>query len=201
MSKVIYFLTAFADSALSVLGIRSGYEQPAYTVVQAVAPSVEVRAYGPRTAVQTDVVGGDEGQAFGRLFRYIVGANAGAHRVAMTVPVEQSSASLIPMTAPVETSDGAQVMRFFLPKAVVAAGVPEPTEKGVRIAVLPAATLGVIRYSGTQTDATRADETASLRAALAKAGRTTHGAPLYFSYDPPFSIPFLRRNEVALAVQ
>ena len=201
MSKVLYFLAAFAESGLSVFGIRSAYEQPAYTVAQTIPSGIELRAYGPRTAVQTGIVAGDQGQAFGRLFRYITGANTGAHLMAMTVPVEQSSApTLIPMTVPVETSDGAQVMRFFLPQSVVAAGVPAPTEAGVRIVVLPAATLAVVRYSGTTTQATRDEETARLRAGLAKAGRATHGAPLYFSYDPPFSLPFLRRNEVALAV-
>ncbi len=201
MSKIFYMLAALANTGLSVFGVRSVHEQPAYTVVQTLTPAVQLRTYGPRTTVQTDIVGGDQGQAFGKLFRYITGANAGAHLVAMTVPVEQASPTLIPMTVPVETSAGAQVMRFFLPHAVVAAGVPKPTEAGVRVVVLPAVTLGVIRYSGTATEAARDAELATLRAALARAGRGTEGSPLYFSYDPPFSVPFLRRNEVALAMQ
>ncbi len=209
MSKILYFLAAFAHTGLSVFGIRSSYEQPAYTVLQSPAPGVEVRAYAPRTVVQTEIAGGDEGQAFGRLFRYITGANAGAHRMAMTVPVEQADAPpprLLPMTLPVETGaadagNGAPVMRFFLPHAIAAAGAPAPTEAHVHIVTLPAATLGVIAFSGTATEAARAAALGRLRAALGKAGYAPEGEPSFLSYDPPFSIPFLRHNELALAVQ
>ena len=201
MSKVLYFLTTFTDSGLSVFGLRGVYDQPAYHVVQTIAPGVEIRDYAPRTVVETDVVAGDQGQAFGRLFRYITGANTGKHLVSMTVPVEQATPATIPMTLPVETNGTTPVMRFFLPQAVVKDGPPQPTEHGVRLATIPAETLAVIRYSGTATDATRTAETAKLRSALQTAGRVASGAPRYFSYDPPFAIPFLRRNEVALEVK
>ena len=201
MSKLLYFLTTFTDSGLSVLGVRGVYEQPSYSVVQSIAPRTEIRDYAPRTVVETDVVAGDQGQAFGRLFRYITGANAGKHLVSMTVPVEQGAPATIAMTLPVETDGSTPVMRFFLPQAVVRAGPPQPTEHGVRLATIPAETLAVIRYSGTATDATRAAETALLQAALKTAGRAASGAPRYFSYDPPFAVPFLRRNEVALGVK
>ena len=200
MSKLLYFLTTFTESGLSVFGLRGAYEQPAYRVVQTIAPGVEIRAYAPRGVVETDVAAGDPGQAFGRLFRYITGANAGAHLVSMTVPVAQATPAAIPMTTPVETTGAAPVMRFFLPQAVVRAGPPAPTERGVRLATIPAETLAVIRYSGTATDATRAGEAAKLQAAISGSGHTAQGTPQYFSYDPPFAIPFLRRNEVAVAV-
>ena len=200
MSKVLYFLATFAESGLSVFGIRSTYQQPAYSVVQTIAPDVELRAYAPRTVVETDIEGGDRGQAFGRLFRYITGANTGAHLVAMTVPVEQTP-DAIAMTVPVETAPDTQVMRFFLPPSVVASGAPQPTEHGVRIATIPAETLAVIRYSGSVSDDRQARQTARLRAAVMKAGLTVVGQPMYFGYDPPFSIPLFRRNEVALAVK
>ena len=206
MSKVLYFLSTFADSGLSVFGMRGAYEQPPYRVVQSLAQGVELRAYEARTVVETDMVSGDPGQAFGRLFRYITGANAGTHLVAMTVPVEQATPALIPpvlmpMTPPVETTGNTQVMRFFLPRSVVKAGAPLPTEHGVRLATIPPETLAVIKYSGTATDQTRADETAKLQAVLTASGRTAYGPPRYLSYDPPFAIPFLRRNEVAVAVK
>ena len=198
MSKLFYFLTTFVDSGLSVFGVRAPYAQPKYEVVQTLAPAVEIRAYAPRTVVETDIAGGDQGQAFGRLFRYITGANAGGHTVAMTVPVEQSR--LIAMTVPVEIG-AAQVMRFYLPPDVTKDGAPAPTEKEVRIAALPAVTMGVIRYSGTATDESRAAQAARLRAALGGAKRAWVGEPVFFAYDPPFAIPYLRRNEVALELK
>ena len=197
MSKLLYFLSTLADSGLSVFGLRGAYEQPPYRVVQAIGPNVEIRAYAPRSAVATDVAGGDPGQAFGRLFRYITGANAGAHLVAMTVPVEQAPQASPEEAARVETP----VMRFFLPRAVVRSGPPAPTERGVWLATIPAETLAVIRYSGTPTEATRDAETAKLQAAITASGHVAEGAARYLSYDPPFAIPMLRRNEVAVAVK
>jgi hypothetical protein len=201
MAAFLYFLATFAESGLSVFGVRAPYDTPRYTVIQTLAPGIELRAYPAREAVETDMTGGDQGAAFGRLFRYITGANAGSHRVAMTVPVEEAAAPgrNIPMTVPVDTQE--TTMRFFLPADVAAAGAPAPTEAGVRLVTLPAVTLGVIRYSGIATQAARAAQTTKLRAALAQAGKTVAGAPSYFSYDPPFAIPFLRRNEVALEVK
>jgi hypothetical protein len=203
MSKVLYFLTTFLESGLSVFGVHGTYEQPSYRTLQTLADNVEIRAYAPRTAAETPVSGDNQGEAFGRLFRYITGANTMHATVAMTVPVERTS-QMIAMTVPVEisgetsTSDG--VMRFFLPQSVVRAGVPEPTDRLVHIVSLPAETFGVIRYSGVATDAARARELAELRRALQRAGKQSSGPPAFFSYDPPFTIPFLRRNEVALRI-
>jgi hypothetical protein len=200
MSKLFYFLATFAESGLSVVGIRSAYDQPKYTVTQTISSTVEVRAYAPRAVVETDM-GSDPGQAFGKLFRYITGANTAAKKLGNPGTVEQGGSKLIAMTVPVEVTAAAPVMRFYLAPNVVAEGIPVPTEKGVRTQTLPAVTLGVIRYSGVATDTARAQEAGLLRAALAKAGRATVGEPVYFSYDPPFTVPFLRRNEVAIEVK
>jgi hypothetical protein len=199
MSRLLYFMTTFLESGLSVFGIRGGYDQPPYRVVQTIAPNVEIRDYAARTAVETSITQDNEGAAFGRLFRYITGANVTKATIAMTVPVERSS-QLIAMTVPVEVSAGLPTMRFFLPASVVAAGAPTPTEKDVRLVTLPPVTLGVIRYSGIATAATFQAELADLQKALAQAGKHTIGAPKFLSYDPPFTIPFLRRNEVALEI-
>jgi len=197
MSKLLYFLATFAESGLSVFGIRGAYEQPAYTVLQTIAPNIEIRAYGSRAAVETPIQGGNDSQAFERLFRYITGANTTGALISMTAPVAESS-RMIPMTVPVETSGGRDTMRFFLPADVARSGPPAPKDKLVQIVALPAVTLGVIRCSGWPTQAARAEETRKLHAALAQAGRRVSGPPVYFSYDPPFAIPALRRNEVAL---
>ena len=198
MSQIIYFLTTFSEAALSVFGIRGAYEQPRYHIVQTLSPGIEIRDYDARAAVETPMRDG-EGAAFGRLFRYITGANSGAKTVAMTAPVEERS-QRIAMTVPVERSAGPATMRFFLPEAVVAGGIPAPIDKDVSIVRLPAVTLGVVRYSGVASMPARAAEEGRLRTALTKAGRMPQGDPIYFSYDPPFTVPFLRRNEVALRV-
>ena len=160
MDKLLYYLVTLLESALSVVGIRGTYEEPRYAVVERLDRGVEVRAYEGRVAVETDARGQQDGEAFGRLFRYITGANGGSQRIAMTTPVE-SEGRLIAMTVPVEQGSRG-TMRFYLPRAVVEAGAPEPTEAGVRLARIPPERLAVLRFSGTASPAAR-DELALSR--------------------------------------
>lgn len=196
MGTFVYYLITLIESVLGVFGIRALYEQPDYTIVQRLDRGVEIRAYAPRQAVETDTRGQGDGEAFGRLFRYITGANRTGDRIAMTAPVE-AGGQHIAMTVPVETGAGG-VMRFFLPRAVAAAGAPEPTEAGVRLVRLPAERLAVLRFSGRMTPEVRAEQEAVLLKAVSAGGLTARGTVLFMGYDPPFALPFLRRNEVAV---
>ncbi len=195
MGKFFYYLSAGLESALSVVGIRGAYEQPPYQVVQHLPEDVEIRAYPARVAAETPVRDGDEGAAFGRLFRYISGANHAGAKIAMTAPVERSK--LIAMTIPVETG---AAMRFFLPAKLAAAGAPVPADPLVRIVTVPPERLAALRFSGVADDASRASHEARLRQVLAGAHVATEGEASLLSYDPPFALPFVRRNEVVLLV-
>lgn len=197
MGKFGYYLVTAAESALSAVGIRATYEQPRYALVHRLPGGVEIRDYAPRAVVETEAEGPGDAQAFRRLFRYITGANRAERLVAMTVPVEQTG-DLIAMTAPVEAKAGA--MRFVLPRRVVEDGAPVPTDPQVRIVSLPAQRLAVLRFSGRPTQAARRAREAELLRVLAQAGLTPEGAPAFLGYDPPLTLPFLRRNEVAVAV-
>jgi hypothetical protein len=196
MSDFFYYLGAAADSVLGVFGIRTPYEQPPYQVVGHLADGVEIRTYGARVAVETPIKRGADGAAFGRLFRYITGANQGDAHIAMTVPVEMTSRP-IAMTVPVETT-GDGVMRFFLPHKVAADGPPKPADPLVHIVTLPPQEFAVLRFSGTIDDASVVAHEKQLLAAVTGAGKHPVGTPSLLSYDPPFALPFLRRNEVAV---
>lgn len=199
MDKFLYYFVTLLESALSVVGIRGTYEEPRYAVVERLDRGVEVRAYDGRVAAETDASGQQDGQAFGRLFRYITGANGGGQRIAMTTPVE-SEGRLIAMTVPVE--QGARgTMRFYLPKAVVESGAPEPTERGVRLVRIPPERLAVLRFSGTASPAARDEQARTLTMVVEAAGRNPADQPVFMGYDPPFSVPFLRRNEVAVRLK
>ena len=170
--------------------------------------AIEIRAYGPRLAVETTVESPDghtgENEAFRLLLSYITGANRGSVKLAMTAPVEQSSQpSLIAMTAPVEITgkqSNRKSMRFFLPSAVAAKGAPEPLDQRVRIVEVAPSTLAVVRFSGGLNAEVEARWNKALVDRVERSGWQPTGTPFLLAYDPPFAIPFLRRNEVAVAV-
>lgn len=208
-------LRSLASVAASVLlagcslaGIRSGYEEPPYSIVERIDGEVEIRRYAGRLAAETTVPTreGEAGrsEAFKSLFDYISGDNRGASEIAMTVPVEVgATGEEIAMTVPVETgaaTGGRDVMRFFLPTSYTKATAPHPTDPSVRIVDLPAATVAVLRFSGSWDDARLKTRKAELLRALADSSWRSAGSPTNLFYDPPWTIPFLRRNEVAVAV-
>ena len=92
--------------------------------------------------------------------------------------------------------DGQMVMRFFLPKQYSLKTAPKPTDKRVTIAELPEQYFGVIRFSGFASDSNFDNHRQELKAALDKDGLVTAGQPIKATYNSPFTVPFLRRNEV-----
>ena len=192
MSRVLYFLLTFLESFLSVFGIRSGFEEPSYKVVSTIGHDIEIRQYGPRVAVETAAQGDD----FKRLFDYIAGANTRKQTISMTTPVEQRGGRLAP---PTSGQAAPAIMRFFLPRKA-AADPPKPDDASVRIVDVPAQTLAVIRFSGTLDRVQSARYAKVLQEELASHDRKAEGEPFLLGYDPPFTIPFLRRNEIAVAV-
>ena len=201
-------LASLLSAGCSVFGGRSGYEQPSYDVVEQINDAVEVRRYAPRLAAEAVVEASNEragrNDSFRMLFDYISGANAGQTKVAMTTPVSVGQASeKIAMTTPVETrtsGDGRYSMRFFLPAEFTAETAPQPTDERVRIIEVPAETVAVLRYSGQRDAGEFARQRAALMQALSTTGWTPVGEPVGLYYDPPWTLPFLRRNEIAIGV-
>lgn len=193
-------------SGCSLFGVRSGTEQAAYDVVDALGPQAEVRRYPAQVVAETTAAeAGDRNArnaAFRRLFDYISGANVAQARVAMTTPVETRSES-VAMTTPVETARGPDeglLMRFRLPAGYAAETAPRPTDPRVRVAVVPSRLVVVLRFSGSTGAEAVAARTAQLRAIVERSRWQAAGEPVAMFYDPPWTLPFLRRNEVALPV-
>jgi len=188
-------------SACSVFGVRSGTEEPRHSVVERLG-EVEIRRYAPRLTAETTVPGdatAARGEGFRRLAGYIFGGNQGRTRIEMTAPVAQSGMR-IDMTAPVaQTSDGAGwVIRFFLPAGL--ADAPVPNDARVRIVLVPEETMVVLRFSGLATEAAVASHRTALLATISGTRWHLAGEPVTWFYDPPWTLPPLRRNEVAVPV-
>jgi hypothetical protein len=199
-----------ALAGCSVFGIRSGTEEPAYKVIANVGP-VEIRQYGPRLAASA-IVPGDEVAArsagFRRLASYIFGANTQSAPIPMTAPVVESGAapsasSKIPMTAPVAQSPsagGAWTITFYMPQKYTLETLPKPSHPGIEIHQVPAALDAVYRFSGIPgLKAVDKARSLLLRELSGSAWEIT-GDPVTWFYDPPWTLPWFRRNEVAVPV-
>ena len=199
-------LSGIALSACSVVGIRSGTEEPRYSILQAAGP-FEIREYGPRLAAETDVTGTEysaRGDGFRRLARYIFGANSSTGSIAMTAPVAQAGGSrTIAMTAPVgqdQSAPGVWRIRFFMPAEYTEATLPRPDDPLVKIVAVPAETYGVFRYTGSIDTAATAFANRELLQRLEGSGWVPVEQPISWFYDPPWTLPFLRRNEAVARI-
>ena len=199
-------LSSIALSACSVVGIRTGTEEPSYTVLQTQGP-LEIREYGPRLAAETEVSGTEysaRSDGFRRLARYIFGANSTKGSIAMTAPVSQASGpEKIAMTAPVgqdQPAPGVWRIRFFMPAQYTVATLPHPDDPAITIVTVPAETYGVYRYTGSTAPAATAFADREVLQRLQGSGWSPEGQPVTWFYDPPWTLPFLRRNEAAVRV-
>jgi hypothetical protein len=205
--KAISYYGALAlESVLGVFGVRL-YEEPRYDVIERVADRVEIRRYGSRVAAEVQLaIAGEAGrnEAFKLLFAYIAGANrasaSGNSKLAMTVPVEVRDKALVAMTVPVQTAEtnGATVMRFFLPAKYTRDSAPVPTNARVQIVAIAGETVAIMRFSGSGDDF--AERQTELIEKLRGSRWRPSGQPYALYYDAPFTLPFLRRKEAAVAV-
>ena len=210
-AKFSGFLTALATliTFLTMSSPVHAIDEPAYTVVQK-TEVFEVRQYAPYLVAEVIVPGpaSEAGnQGFKLLGGYIFGKNKGERKLEMTAPVTQSALEPAPvkleMTAPVTqaAAPGGFVVQFVMPKNYTLATLPEPLDASINLREVPSHRVAVIRYSGSWSQSTYAEQLQTLRSALGAAGLTTQGEPVSSRYNSPFSLPFMRRNEVWLNLQ
>ncbi|MFD1511993.1 SOUL family heme-binding protein [Halomarina rubra] len=186
-----------------------------YTTVETV-DGVEIRAYPASVVVETTAPTEDE--AYARLERYRSGANEPRADVPMATPVsthvgvrEREGRVLAPIrvggeavasTVPVRstTADDRVTVGITLPEGYTVERAPRPTNAEVTVRADPPRTLAVRPFSWWATDDRTESQEAALLSALDGTGLEQTGAPVLFRYDPPLTPPFLRQNEVAVAV-
>lgn len=202
--RLLPLLLAPVLGACSAFGMRDGTEEPPFTVIARVG-EVEIRRYAPRLVAEM-TVSGDEVSARSAAFRplaaYIFGENEAAERIGMTAPVAQSG-ERIGMTAPVAQSGGAGQWRvgFFMPARYSLATLPRPRDARIAIVTLPEEEVAVLRFPGLPSPEAVAAAQARLSAAVAGSEWRVTGPGGAWFYDPPWTIPGLRRSEAWLPVR
>jgi effector-binding domain-containing protein len=166
----------------------------------------EIRDYAPHILAETIVEGDLEeagNKAFNRLFRYISGDNRSRKKVAMTAPVsQQPMGEKIKMTAPVGQRRVQEkwAVSFMMPASYTIKTLPEPEDPNVTLRQVPARRMAAVRYSGFWSEKRYLRYKLELESWIQERGLTAVGDPIWARYNPPFTLWFLRRNEILIPV-
>ena len=180
--------TLFISLVTSVMTTQAiAIEEPVYQVEKAwEAEQIEIRAYAPRIMAVTGM-NEDSDSGFRVLAGYIFGGNAEEQKIAMTAPVQQTMA-------------GEKEMAFMMPAEYALKDLPQPEDQRVSFREAPAYTAAVIQFSG-WASAEKADENwQQLQRFLIAEGIDITGEPTLNQYNPPWTLPFMRRNEIIVQV-
>lgn len=198
-----FIILLFANLAMAI-------EEPKYTLLEK-SGAFELRAYAPKVLAETLVDGSlDDASSVGfrRIGDYIFGKNTshngGNEKISMTAPVtmaaksDKSPSEKISMTAPVtmQQSNGKWRMYFVMPSQYTLSTLPTPNNPDVTLREMPEAKMAVVRFSDLAGEEKIATKTAELMAWLKSKNIAPKGEPELARYNPPWSLPFLRRNEV-----
>lgn len=195
---------------LLIAGNAMAIEEPKYTVLEQEKP-FELRAYAPKIIAET-LVSGDLDDASSAGFRliadYIFGNNTLAsgesEEISMTAPVTvEAKSEKISMTAPVTMAeaDGKWAMHFVMPSQYTLETLPKPNNPAVSLRALPSKNYAVIRFSWFASEEKVAKKTAELLAWMKSKNIMPTGKAELARYNPPWTLPFLRRNEVMILYQ
>lgn len=201
---IIIGLIALLIAAFALSGtIMSQVDEPEYKVLES-SGNIEVRQYEPTIVAQV-LVEGVRKEAISKGFRmladFIFGNNKSDKEIAMTAPVTQQEGKKIAMTAPVTQQKGEDKywrVRFVMPAEYTLETLPKPIDEKIEILSIPDQTFAVIRFSGSSTEENLKEHLQELQSYLAQNKLEPIGDPIYAFYNPPWTLPFLRRNEIMI---
>ena len=180
-------------------------EEPSFSL-QRSDGAFEVREYAPTIVAETTVQGGAWGsrfEGFGPLADYIFAKGRDGEKIAMTAPVTQAPREKIAMTAPVTQQAGegdAWTIAFTMPAGYSMQSLPKPASPEVKLVEQPSRTMAVFRFTGLATDSDMEAAQRTLMQKVVGTGLATRGEAVFAFYDPPWTLPFLRRNEVMIEI-
>ena len=208
MIRYVLFISCQIFCAVFFVATGDGMalEEAKYTVIMREG-SFELRQYEPHIVAETMVKGdydkaGNEG--FRRLFKYISGENQKKQSIAMTAPVSQDAGpEKIAMTAPVsqERTGGQWRIAFVMPAEYTLDTLPQPADPKVSLRQVPSRRMAAITYSGSWSRERYEKHRALLETFMLKKKLQPLGEPVLARYNSPFTLWFLRRNEVLIPVQ
>ena len=180
MKKILLILT----SILTLSSQLMAYEETNYEIVKE-NKIYEIRKYPNRLVIETSSI---QGNGFRKLFNYISGNNKDNEEIKMTVPVTQ------------EIKNGNMTMQFYLPSKFNKNNAPKPVNSEVKILTIEGGYYAVIEYSGRSSDKNFLKNKDILEKVLKQDSLLVLSPPIRASYNSPFTLPMLKRNEVMYRV-
>ena len=184
--------------------VMSNVEKPDYKVIQS-EQNIEIRQYEPMIIAEVEVDGKREdaiGDGFRLLADYIFGNNTVQQVISMTAPVQQKENQNIAMTAPVQQQSTGKSWRmsFVMPSKYSMDSLPVPNNNRVRLKEILTKKFVVIEFSGTNSNENVTEHENQLMNYIEENQIKINDSPKYAFYNPPWSLPFLRRNEVMIEI-
>lgn len=183
----------------------SQVEEPKFTVIEKKI-DYEIREYAPYIEARVKVTG-EYREAMTSGFRilagYIFGGNTSKQSIAMTAPVTEQKSEPIAMTAPVSETvlaDNSRVVSFAMPEEYTLATLPTPNDKRIEIVEVSSHRSAVLRYSGYNNAEKVAEMKAKLLEYLKRDNVAVVGVPRGAGYNPPWTPPFMNRNEILVDI-
>ena len=176
MKKILLVLT----SILTLSSQTMAYEEANYEIVKE-NKKYEIRKYSDRLVIETNSI---EGNGFRKLFNYISGNNEKNQEIKMTVPVTQ------------EIKNGNMTMQFYLPSKFNKDNAPKPSNSEIKVLTIEGGYYAAIKYSGRSSDKNFSKNKDILEKELKQDNITIISPPIRASYNSPFTLPMLKRNEV-----
>ena len=180
ISFIVYLFFLFPYS------ITMANEEAPYNIVHK-NDIYEIRQYSDRLAVQ--VINKGDNNSFRKLFNYISGLNNTSEKIAMTIPVTQTK------------KDGEMYMQFYLPSKFNNETTPIPTNPDIEITTISKGYFAVIKFSGRSSDKNFEKHSQILKQKLTDDKITIIGSSIRATYNSPFTLPLLRRNEAMFNVE
>ena len=184
--------------------VISNVEKPDYKVIQS-EQNIEIRQYEPMIIAEVDVEGKREdaiGDGFRLLADYIFGNNTVQQVISMTAPVQQKENQKIAMTAPVQQQSTGKSWRmsFVMPSKYSMDSLPVPNNNRVRLKEIMTKKFAVIEFSGTNSNENVTEHENQLINYIEANQIKINGSPKYAFYNAPWTLPFMRRNEVMIEI-
>lgn len=206
LKKSLTILTSVALSSCSIFGINNVPEAKYKDIKK--DNNFSVRLYAPLTEAQVTVEDSNYKSAvnkgFNYLFKYITGANISNQDIQMTAPVKiEQKSQKIQMTAPVmiAENDSSWTITFVLPAQYTLENAPKPTNDKVKLVEKPETKMAVITFSGFLDKDTIDSNTTKLKTWIKSNNYEIVGQPEAAGYNPPWTIPFMRTNEVMIPIK